>query len=143
MNAETLEAELTAAHERAHAAYARRDAAAYVSVFHPDGEYTQRDGRTIGRDRLARQIQTQLARVHRASTSYHRESLEMLGADRALEIAEQHASFEVRAFFILHREWTVRRRGRYEWIRSADGWQIRRAEVLSEKITSRTWLALR
>lgn len=142
VNTRSLSAELDAAHDRARDAYARRDAAAYMSTFHRDLEYTQADGHTIGRDHIARQVRSQLARVHRASTAYHRQKLEAINASRAREVLEQDATFELRVFGILHREWKVHRRGRYEWERSEDGWQIRRVDVLSEKITSRTWFGL-
>ena len=142
MDSGSLEAQLDAAHDRARAAYARGDAAAYMAMFHPELEYTQADGATIGRDRLAGQVRRQLANVHRASSAYRREALEAIGDDRARGVVEQLATFEVRAFGILHREWAVHRRGRYEWVRSHEGWQIRRVEVLSEKITSRTWFGL-
>ena len=107
-------AELDAAHARARQAYARRDAPAYIATFHPEVAYTQPDGRTIGRDQLARDVRTQLARVHAAATEFRRESLEVAGADAAVEVLEQRATFEERAFGVIHREWTLRRRGRYE-----------------------------
>jgi hypothetical protein len=52
--ADRIAAELDAAHDRAHAAYAARDAEAYMSIFHPTLAYTHSDGRTIGREELAR-----------------------------------------------------------------------------------------
>lgn len=136
-----IAAELDAAHERAREAYARRDASAYVATFHPELAYTQPDGRTIGREQLARDVHAQLARAHAVSTEFRRESLEADGADAASELLEQRATFEVRAFGVLHREWVVRRRGRYDWVRTADGWQLRRVQVLSEDVSRpRTWL---
>ena len=138
---EGLVAELDATHARGREAYMRRDAAAYIAWFHPRLEYVQSDGQTIDRDQLASDISAQLAAVHRATTEFVRESLRLL-PEGALEVLEQRATFEVRAFGVLHREWSVRRRGRYEWTRTTDGWQVRRVEVLSEQITSRTWLGI-
>jgi hypothetical protein len=142
-DAEAIRTELDAAHERGRQAYARRDAAAYMASFHRDLEYRQSDGQTIGWEKLASQVRAQLARVAVASSDVRREALEV-GSDGTTvgELCEQHARFEVRAFGILHREWSVRRRGRYEWVRSAGGWQIRRVEVLVEDVRSRTWIGL-
>jgi|ERR1041385_6225569 hypothetical protein len=136
-------AELDAAHERARRAYATRDLAAYIEIFHPDLEYRQPDGRTIGRDRLARDVRDQLDRVHFAASEFRRESL-ALGADgvSATEEGEQRATFEVRAFGVVRRIWSVRRRGRYEWVCGAAGWQIRRVDVLREEVTSRVAFGL-
>jgi hypothetical protein len=114
-----------------------------MTTFHPDLEYRQRDGQTIGWEKLTRQVRTQLARAAAASSDFRREGLEV-GSDgtTVLELCEQHATYEVRAFGVVHREWRVRRRGRYEWVRSAAGWQIRRVEVLTEDVQSRTWIGL-
>ena len=131
-------AALDAAHERARRAYAARNLAAYMETFHPDLEYRQADGHIIGRDRLARDVRAQLERGHAATSEFRREAL-AVSADgaSATEEGEQRATFEVRAFGFVRRVWTVHRRGRYEWARGAGGWQIRRAEVLREEVTSR------
>ena len=136
-------AELDAAHDRARAAYARRDAKAYMTIFHPALTYAQADGRTIGHEQLARDVRDQLARVDTAATEFRREALELRDPATATETLEQRASFAVRAFGILRREWTVRRRGRYEWVRTAGTWQLRRVEVLAEEVTNRFSVGLR
>jgi hypothetical protein len=139
MTAESVvSAELDAAHERARLAYAARDAASYMDTFHSALEYRQHDGRTIGYEQLAADVRAQLQKVHTASSTFRRTAL-AAGVDRtsATEEGEQCATFEVRAFGILRRVWSVQRRGRYEWIRSGDGWQIRRAEILNETVESR------
>ena len=141
---DALAVALDAAHERARRAYAQRDAAAYMAIFDADLAYTRLDGEVIGRERLARDVRAQLARVHRAASEYRRESLEARGADEAVEVIEQRATYAVRAFWVLHREWTVRRRGRYGWVHAASAWQIREVRVLAEEVAaSRTWLGLR
>ena len=141
--ADATRSELDAAHERARQAYTRRDADAYMATFHPDLEYRQHNGNTIGWKKLAGQVRSQLARVSAATSDFRRENLEVTkDGTTATELCEQNAKFEVRAFLILHREWTLKRRGRYEWIRTASGWQIRRVEVLAEDIRSRTWVRL-
>ena len=136
--------ELDAAHERARRAYDRRDATAYIDMFHEDLEYKQRDGRTIGRNQLASDVRVQLSRMHAATTSFHRRTLDIDGDGRAaVEVVDQHATFETRAFWLIHREWIVQRHGRFEWIRTAAGWRIRRVEVITEDIRSRIWVGWR
>lgn len=143
LDAGTVAAELDAAHDRARAAYARRDAEAYMAMCHPALAYTQRDGRTIGREQLARDVRAQLARVDTATTEFRREALEVQDAGTATETLEQRATFAVRAFGFIRREWTVSRRGRYEWVRTAATWQLRRVEVLREEIVGRLSVGLR
>jgi hypothetical protein len=135
--AKTVGAELDAAHDRAHAAYAARNADAYMAIFHPTLAYTQLDGRTIGREQLARDVRSQLARVDTATSEFRREALELPSPGTATETLEERATFSVRAFGFLRREWSLSRRGRYEWVRTADTWQIRRVTVLSETLRGR------
>jgi hypothetical protein len=135
--------ELDAAHELAHDAYARLDAVASMAIFHPELDYVRPDGSKVDRAQLARDVRSQLARVHAAESDYRRLTLELHGADEATELLEQRARFEVRAFRFVRREWSVRRRGRYQWRKTSNGWQIRRVDLLSEEISSRTWLAFR
>ncbi len=84
-------------------------------------------------------------REARTCSAPDREALEFDGGSgRATETLEQRATFQVRAFGILCREWIIRRRGRYEWLRTADGWKLRRVQVLAEEVLpARTWLTLR
>lgn len=133
---------LDAAHERARQAYAARDVAAYMALFHPELEYMQRDGKTIGHAALMRDVRAQLARMENAESSFRRASLESRQQNRACEVLEQSATYSVRAFGIVHNEWHVQRRGRYEWLLTDSGWRVRRVEVLSESIArARTWMA--
>jgi hypothetical protein len=134
--------ELDAAHAKANDAFARRDADAYMELFHADLAYKQPDGQTIDRNRIEAHVRRQLAIVHSARSEFQRKGLLLTGED-AVEVLIQEATFEVKAFLFLHRAWTVRRRGRYSWTRTPGGWQITRVEVLSEVVLpTRTWLAL-
>jgi hypothetical protein len=83
--------------------------------------------------------------MHSADTEFRRETLEVDGGSGiATETLEQRATFQARAFGIVCREWTIRRRGRYEWLRTADGWKLRRVQVLGEEVLpARTWIAIR
>jgi hypothetical protein len=127
-------AELDAAHERARRAYAARDCAEYLAVFHPDLEYTQLNGRTINRDQLGRDVATQLARVDTAASEYQRDDMSVGAAGDVTELVDQRASVAVRSFGFVRREWSVRRRGRYQWLRTSAGWQIRRVQIVSEEV---------
>jgi hypothetical protein len=139
----SIAADLDAVHDRARAAYARRDVDAYMEVFHPALTYTQPSGRTIGREQLGRDVRAQLARVDHATTEFRREALEVRDLQTATETLEQRATFAVRAFGFLRREWTVSRRGRYEWIRAGGTWQLRCVDVLSEETVGRLSVGLR
>jgi len=134
--------ELDAAHERARCAYAARDVTSYMDTFNVALEYRQHDGRTIGREQLAADVRAQLKRVHAAMSTFRRTAF-ATSADRmsATEEGVQCATFEVRAFGIVRRAWKIQRRGRYEWIRSGSGWQIRRIEVMGETVTSHVSIA--
>jgi hypothetical protein len=67
-----------------------------------------------------------------------------VNGEEVVEVLSQEASFEVVAFLFLHREWAVHRRGRYSWVRTPGGWQIRSVEVLEEKVRpNRMWLAFK
>jgi hypothetical protein len=144
LRSDEVAVKLDAAHECARRAYADRNVLGYMETFHPDLEYVQRDGRTIGRAQLATDVRSQLARVERATSDYRREALEVQNSREATEVLEQEATFAVSAFGVIHREWSVRRRGRYHWLQTNGAWQIRRVEVLSEQVTTtRTWLGFK
>ena len=140
----TIGVELDVAHDIARRAYSDRDPAAYATLFHPDLEYAQLDGRTIGRDQLVRDVQKQLTRAHSAVSEYRRDALNVESTSDATEFVVQHASFTVRALGVFRREWSFRRRGRYQWLRTSAGWQIRRVQILSEEVLpARTWLSFK
>lgn len=138
-----VEAALDAAHAEAQRAFRAKDVAAYMSRFAPDLEYTQLNGKTIGRRQLARDVVRQFRSVRAVDSSYRRESLEVSG-ERAVEVVVQDAVAEVGAFLgVVRREWRIRRRGRYLWTDTGDGWQIAHVHVLEETVTgSRVWFRL-
>ena len=112
-----------------------------MRLFRPDLVYQRLDGQIVDRSRVERDVRRQLAIVHSARSDFRRETLGLDGED-AVEVLSQEARFEVRTFLILHRAWTVCRRGRYVWSRGPDGWRIRRVQILEEDVRpTRTWLA--
>jgi len=133
MTDHAVAAELDAAHRNAQESFRARDLDAYMGLFSPSLRYQQLDGRVIGREQLASDVQAQFAAVEASDTSYTRESLEVIG-DRAIEILNQVASATTRHFVFLRRVWRITRRGRYVWERSANGWVIREVEILNERV---------
>lgn len=87
--------------DRARRAFASRDLGAYMAVFHHDLEYTQADGRTIDRAKLAQDVNAQLASVCAAASEFHREVLNVGHAGDATEIFEQRASYTTRALGVV------------------------------------------
>ena len=126
-------AELDAAHERAQSSYRAKDLSAYMRLFAPTLKYKQLNGRVIGREQLANDVQRQFAIVEAAESSYVRESVQIDG-DRATELLTQVASTTTRHFILFKRVWRLKRRGRYVWQRQTGGWAISEVEVLSEDI---------
>lgn len=127
-------AELDEVHTRAKSAFEQRDLGAYRDLFAPELKYHQPDGRTIGRDGLMRDVAAQFRRLDRAHWSFTREHIEVDG-DRATEILTQTGSVGVTALLIVHRDWSLYRKGRYAWTRLAGRWVIEEVEVLEEKVT--------
>jgi hypothetical protein len=131
MMSDELTAELDAAHQRARVAFMARDGAAYMAMFSPQLEYKRADGQTINRDQLARDVQSQMAGLTSAGSSYKRLGLVVEG-ECVIETLVQDAFLETVVFFIFKRRWTIQRTGRYHWTKTQDGWRIVKVEVLKE-----------
>jgi ketosteroid isomerase-like protein len=130
----TLAAELDAAHARAQHAFSTKDLAAYMAMFAPDLRYTQLNGKTIGRDELARDVTHQLRTVRSAESSFSRASLEPSDSG-AVEVVVQNITADVDAFWgLVHRHWQMQRKGRYVWKKTDNVWQIAEVRVLEERI---------
>jgi hypothetical protein len=129
-----IAAELDAMHRQAQECYRNKNVAGYMQLFTSDLRYKQADGRFIGKEQLARDVGSQLARVEAADSSYRRESLS-LDNGLAVEQLTQTASVTVRHFFLFRRTWHVNRRGRYVWTKTSTGWRIRGVEVLQEQVS--------
>ena len=129
----TVGAEPDALHVKASAGYRAKDLSAFMDVFAPNLKYKQPDGRTIGREQLARDVGPQLSSLEAADTSYVRESLEVDG-NRATEVLTQTASLTVRRFIFFKHTWHITRRGRYVWVRQPSGWKVEEVEVRSERV---------
>jgi len=127
-------AELDAEHRKAKANYQAKDLDAYMSIFAQDLRYRQPDGRIIGREELARDVESQLSAMVSTNSSYVRETLVVQG-DRATEVLFQKAFVTSRHLVLFRRSWRVERRGRYEWVRLPEGWRIQEVEVLVEKVS--------
>ena|SRR5258706_13403706 len=126
--------EIDAVHAKARASYRAKDLRAFMEVFAPGLKYKQPDGRVIGREQLGRDVASRLGSVEAADSSYVRESLEVNG-DRATEVLTQTASITMRRFIVFTHTWHITRRGRYTWVRQANGWKVEEVDVLSERLS--------
>ena len=133
LEATAIAEELDAVHRSAISHYRNMDARGYMEAFAPDLEYHQLNGVVIGRDQLARDVESQLSRLIAADTAYSRESLNVNG-NHAVEHLVQTASATIRVFVFLRRTWRVRRTGRYTWSKTQEGWKIQKVEVIDERI---------
>jgi ketosteroid isomerase-like protein len=113
-------------------AFQRRDLDGVMCIYSSDLEYTQPNGVTIDRDKLARDIATQLNQVDSFRLSGIRESLKLAG-DCAIEVSTQEITYTTRAFWFLSRTWNLSRRSKRWWKQTDEGWRIRKVIVLEER----------
>ena len=120
-------------HRKARAAYAARDLKSYMEFFSPDLHYHQANGRTIGRDQLTRDVQSQFRGMSGVDVAYRTEDVQA-EPDGVVETVTQWGWIAARLFGFLHRLWRLERRGRYTWRQTGDGWKIAEFTVLSEHV---------
>jgi Domain of unknown function (DUF4440) len=130
----SIEKELDARHEKAQAAFAKRDIEAYRAMFSPSLAYRQLDGRVIDRNQLMRGVEKQFRSVGSVLPAFSRERLSVAG-NEATELLTQIAFMETSAFGLFHMRWKLVRRGEYTWVKVDGAWLIGRVEVLSEKLS--------
>jgi hypothetical protein len=135
---ETVAAELDERHRAANLAYATRDLAAYRALFSPTLAYRRADGTVIDRDRLMRDVAAQFSRLHRATSSFVRETLDVAD-DEVTETLAQIAYGDATAFGLIHRRWKVDRHGAYTWTKRNGVWTIERVHITSETMTPEGW----
>lgn len=134
----SLEAELDERHRAANLAFARKDLLAYQQMFSPALVYQRADGEIVSRDQLMRDVALQFRNLSRSDSSYVRESLVTVG-DKATETLAQKSDVQTTAFGILHRRWTVSRRGNYTWHKSSGIWLIELMPIDSETVSRAGW----
>lgn len=132
---DALIAELDETHATAKRAFVAKDIAAYQDCFTSDLQYTQPDGRVIGRGQLMSDVRKQFARVHSCSTEYHRQSFSRHSDHRVTELLSQSAWIELRVFVFFTKRWQVERKGEYTLRKDGERWRIEKVVVLSEDIT--------
>jgi hypothetical protein len=118
-------------HRIARAAYVARDLNAYMDCFSPDLRYCQPNGRTIGRDQLARDVKSQFQRVSAVDSTYRTDGV-IAGHDGVVETVTQWGWIAATAFYFVHRLWRLERHGDYTWRRTENGWKIFEVIVLQE-----------
>jgi len=126
--------ELDACHAEATSAFLRRDLCSYRELFSPGLEYTQLDGTTIGLDALMKNVAAQFERLHKAESTYSRESIEVIRPDLVTEVLTQTGSAEVKILGFFTKRWKLHRRGQYTWIRLDGRWVAHKVVVLEERL---------
>lgn len=134
----SIEDELDERHRAAKVAFSKRDILAYQAMFSPSLRYQRADGAVLNREGLMRDVALQFRTSRHVASSYVRGSLDVAG-DEATETLVQTAEAEVAAFGILHRHWSIDRRGDYTWKKSDRTWVIERVKVHSETISPAGW----
>jgi ketosteroid isomerase-like protein len=124
---------LDVAHQKSRDAYQSRDLSAYLASFTPDLVYRSANGHAYSREQLGRQVHAQLRNLVAADTRFSRESL-VVDDSQAIETGTQAARAAIRVGFIFARRWTIHRRCKLMWRRTAAGWLIAAVDVLEERI---------
>jgi hypothetical protein len=120
-------------HRRARAAYLARDLKSYMELFSPDLRYHQANGRTIGRDQLARDVDSQFRRVSAIDAAFRTDRVET-DSEGVIETGTQWGWIATSAFGFLHRLWRLQRRGQNRWRQAEGGWIIVEVTVLQESV---------
>jgi len=128
--------ELDVVREGARRAFAARALEDFMSAFSPQLQYTQPNGKTIGRDQLARDVRKQFSTMRRFDANFVRVGIKA-SADSAVETLIQHAWMDVAIFWVFTKRWHIKRTGEYHWERTRAGWKIVRVIVLEELVSGR------
>jgi hypothetical protein len=134
----SIEVELDERHRAANLAFAKRDILAYQGLFSPSLSYQRADGKILDREHMMRDVAVQFRNLSHAVSFYVRERLVVAG-DEVTETLVQTVEAQVTAFGILHRRWSVDRRGNYTWKKSCGAWAIERVKIHSETVLAVGW----
>jgi hypothetical protein len=121
-----------------YAAFAARDLDSYREYFTADLQYHDPRGRTIGRDRLMRDVASQFQRISAAATTSFVEEVRP-ASDTFAVTHTQRAWIALRVVPCVHRLFYLERRGQAAWRFDGARWQICEVNVLEEKMQSRGW----
>lgn len=126
--------ELDSVHASARQAFCTRDIDAYRNFFTEDLRYVQPDGKQIGRDELMRDVRKQLAQFKTVDSVMTRETIAMNDDGTVTQIVKQNGVYSVAVFVIFTKTWSIMRRGKYTYRKTADGWRICDVEVIFETV---------
>ncbi|MCA9124615.1 MAG: nuclear transport factor 2 family protein [Planctomycetaceae bacterium] len=126
--------ELDSVHVAARKAFCERNIEAYQNFFTEDLRYVQPDGKAIGRAQLMRDVSKQLAQFKTVDSEMTREFIAINDDGTVTQIASQNGTYSVSVFVVFTKAWKIKRRGRYTYRKTADGWRICDVEVLSETV---------
>jgi hypothetical protein len=105
----------------------------YVAVFAENLEYTQQNGKTIGKKQITKDTQKYFDRIIEADSSYDRISSEFKNGV-FIERLIQKSEITIRVFWFFSKKWKLEREGIYHWQEIGAEWKIIKVQVLSEII---------
>jgi ketosteroid isomerase-like protein len=126
--------ELDKVHAAARQTFSARDIEAYQNFFTEDLRYVQPNGKAIGREQLMRDVRKQFAQFTTVHSEMARETIAINDDGTVTQIASQNGEYSVTAFVIFKRTWKIKRRGKYTYRKTPDGWRICDVEVFSETV---------
>ncbi len=133
-----IASELDAVHAAARQAFRLRDLDAYREFFTEDLRYVQPDGNAIGRAQLMRDVGKQLSQYKAVDSEMTRESIAINDDGTVTQIARQNGTYSVSVFFIFTKTWKIRRKGKYTYRKTDNGWRICDVEVQTETVNSKS-----
>lgn len=106
----------------------------YMSYFSDDLEYTQLDGKIIGKQQLAQDQKKYWSRVLKMNSQYERLDSQ-LEDGLFTETLSQVGTIWIRVFLFFRKKWAYRRKGIYVWEQIEGQWKICEVTILDEKIS--------
>lgn len=120
------------AHLDSHKALKNKDINLYLSVFSDTAQYTQLNGKTIGKMQLLKDTDAYFDRIHSVDHNYTQDSYSIEN-NIFTENISQDTSVYIRAFIIFLVKWNVQRKGIYSWQPENGNWKIVSVKITEEK----------
>jgi hypothetical protein len=110
-----------------------KDSFLYTAMFAENLEYTQQNGKTIGKKQITKDTQKYFDRIIEADSSYERIDSEFKN-EIFIERLIQKSEITIRVFLFFSKKWKLEREGIYHWQQIGAEWKIIKVQVLSEII---------
>jgi ketosteroid isomerase-like protein len=133
--AETLRGELEAAYRRAGEAYKAKDAAALMQMVTPDFVQQMPDGQVLGYQVADAGLREWFATADKVTDYTTRIRSVSAEGDEAVALVEENVSTAFSDETGTTHQRVQANTAQVTWVRTADGWRIRRSEYLSAKMT--------